>query len=65
VKTVHELVDAVHEAATAEGMDLSPSDVGHLLSLFFEGLMHNQPGPVEVDTFLQNIADECASVRDE
>ena len=38
-KTVRDLVDDVHQAAIARGMDVSPSDVGFLISLFLEGFV--------------------------
>lgn len=62
--TVRDLVDRVHTTIVAEGMDLSPHDVGHIVSLFFEGLVHT-PVFDEGNDVLQRIADECESVRDE
>jgi hypothetical protein len=64
VSTVSGLVDRVHQAVTAEGMDLSPHDVGHVVALFFEGLVHD-PAYGHVNHTLQRIADECESVTDE
>lgn len=65
MKTIQQLIGAVHVAVAAEGMDLSPSDVGHIVSLFLEGMIHadnSQPG---VNAVLQRIADECSTVQDE
>lgn len=62
--SVRELVDRVAEVVVNEGMDLSPHDVGHVVALFFEGLVHD-PSYGLVNPVLQTIADECESVRDE
>lgn len=59
-KTVRNLVDDVHQAAIAKGIDINPSDVGFLLSLFLESF--NDDGALPG---IQAIADECAAVKDE
>jgi len=64
MRTIRDLVGAVHETVTTEGMDLSPSDVGHIVALFLEGIVHNEP-KTGIEDVLQQIADECESVRDE
>ncbi len=64
MSTIRGLVDRVHLAVVNEGMDLSPHDVGHVVALFFEGLVHD-PSFGLVNPVLQTIADECESVRDE
>lgn len=63
-KTVKQLVDEVHSVAIERGMDVSPSDVGYIISLFFEGMVHDkfQSG---AEQWLQAIADEAGSVKDE
>lgn len=65
MKTIKELVIGVHRAATSDGLDLTPSDVGHIVSLFMEGMIHSEPVMPALDPILQRIADECAAVRDE
>lgn len=68
-KTIHEVVDDVYATVTDSkvGMDLSPSDVGHIISLFLEGLIHSDDNPNNkaVNEILQVIADECETVSDE
>lgn len=65
MKTIVELVDNVYMAATEVGMDVSPKDVGFIVSLFFEGLVGGEPANPALDEWLQKIADEAGSVRDE
>lgn len=65
-KTVRDLVDDVHRAAVNRGMDVSPSDVGFLISLFLEGFVDS--GDLKgqgINPWLQKIADECSQVKDE
>jgi hypothetical protein len=66
-KTVKDLVDDVHQAAVNRGMDVSPSDVGFLISLFLEGFVDaaSLKGEGVNHPWLQKIADEAASVTDE
>lgn len=63
MKTVVDLVYAVHERATEMGMDMAPSDVGFILSLFFEGM--KGAGETSMDEWLQRMADEVMTVKDE
>jgi hypothetical protein len=64
--TFHKLIDDVHEAATNLGMDLAPSDVGFIVSAFLEGVIADpNPMPAPFTRFLQTMADEAASVKDE
>lgn len=62
--TIRGLVDRVHEVIMNEGIDLSPHDIGHIVALFIEGLVHD-PSYGQFNQTLQAIADECESVRDE
>jgi hypothetical protein len=64
MRTIRDLVGAVHTTITNEGMDLSPHDVGHIVALFLEGMVHNEP-KTGIEDVLQLIADECESVKDE
>lgn len=65
-KTVRDLVDDVHQAAVNRGLDVSPSDIGFLISLFLEGFVDQASLKGQgVNPWLQVIADECASVKDE
>lgn len=61
--TVRSLVERVKIAATETGIDVSPSDVGFIISCFLEGLMGT--GSSLADAWLQRLADEAAQVRDE
>ena len=63
--TIRGLVDAVHAAAVEQGMDLAPSDVAFIISAFLEGWAHGPGNVPEVDAWLQRIADEVATVKDE
>lgn len=62
MRTVIELVDSVHAAATDVGMDLSVADVGFIISSFLEGLIHS-PGVSEVNAQLQSLADEVSRAK--
>jgi len=64
VSTIRGLVDRVTQVVANEGLDVSPHDVGHIVALFFEGLVHD-PSFGVVNPVLQKIADECESVKDE
>jgi hypothetical protein len=66
VKTIISLVDDVCAAAVETGMDVSPKDVGFIISLFLQGLADHPEGmPVPaVDAWLHMIADECDKVKD-
>ena len=61
MKTIHDLVHAVQETLAQEEIFLAPADVGHVVSLFLEGLVHNGPSPANEE--LQRIADECGAVQ--
>jgi hypothetical protein len=61
MKSIRSLVGDVFEAAVAQGMDVSPSDIGFIISLFLEGMVHNGPSPANAT--LQAIADECSLVE--
>ena len=60
--TIRTLVDRVKAAAAETGIDVSPSDVGFIVSCFLEGLTGT--GSAAADAWLQKVADEAASVRD-
>jgi hypothetical protein len=62
-KSVVTLIDEVHGAAVATGMDVSPEDVAFIMSLFFEGMAEHDESPV--NAWLQMMADECSKVRNE
>ncbi len=64
MQTVLQLVDKVHDAALATGMDVSVADVAFIISTFLEGLAHH-PGTPEVDAGLQALADEVSKAKDE
>lgn len=64
MKTVLQLVDAVHNAATEAGMDLSVKDVAFIISTFFEGLAAH-PSHGEMNDALLAIAAEVAKAKDE
>lgn len=66
-ETFHGLVANVHQAATALGMDVTPSDVGFIVQGFVQGVIDapGAPLPEPVRIFLQQMADEAGSVKDE
>lgn len=61
-RTILQLVDDVHTAATNVGMDVSVKDVAFIVSLFFEGLAAH-PAHEEVNAPLLAIAAEVASAK--
>lgn len=67
MQTIPDLVRAVQEAIAEEEIFLSPADVGRIVSLFLEGLIHHSPAPVNdaLNEILQVIADECGSIRED
>ncbi len=64
-KTVQDLVDAIYAGAVEQGMDLSPKDVGWIISTFVEQMFTGPEFPAEFNAMSQRIADECAAIRDE
>lgn len=64
-RTVKDLVGDITLACAAQGMDLSPKDVGFIISTFIEGCLVGDPLPPEFCRQMQAIADEAANVRDE
>ncbi len=66
MKTFRELVGVVHTGATEQGIDLSPSDVGWIVSTFLEGVI-NEPTPLDpaIKAFLQAMADAAAATKSE
>jgi hypothetical protein len=65
-KTIQEIVDDVYEVVTEkDGIDLSPSDVGRIISLFLEGCIHSDDSHPNINQFLQVLADAAGSVTDE
>lgn len=65
MQTLKQLIGSIHETVTKEGMTVSPSDIGHIISLFLEGLVHSRNSSPTVNNVLQSVADECGSVTDE
>ena len=64
MRTVLELVDAVHAASTGTGTDLSIEDVAFIIATFLEGLAAH-PGYPRVSTALLDIANEVNRAKDE
>lgn len=64
--TVHDIIDHVHTACMNMGMDLAPSDVGFIVNAFLQSII-DEPSPMhpEVGRFLQLLADEAASLKDD
>ena len=69
MKTIKDLVYAVHGSVVQMGAEISPAGVGTIIGLFLEGLAaHQDPGTprnTAFDEWLRKIADECNSVKDE
>ena len=65
MKTIPSIVFDVHRVVVADGIDLAPSDVGYIISLFLEGIVHSSAPAPMLDAWLQQIADECSAVKDE
>lgn len=63
-KTIAQVVDDISQASQGTGVDVSPKDVGFIISLFFEALAQD-PAMPEMNEHLQRIADAAAAVRDE
>ncbi len=64
--TVKGLVENVYLAATEMRMDLSLEDVAFIISSFLEGLAHGGACTTpRLDQWIQRIADEVASIKDE
>ncbi len=67
-RTFENLIDNVTEAVNKQEMDLGPADVGYIVSLFLEGVIHDSSGPPlhpAVAAFLQTMADAAAAVSNE
>jgi hypothetical protein len=66
-KTIRSLVDDVAAAAQTIGCDISPKDVGYIISLFLQAMAEHPDGEhnAAVDNWLLKIASECDSVTDE
>jgi hypothetical protein len=66
MKTIVDLVHAVHGAAIGTGLDASPKDIAFIISLFLTGLSdHSEYANKAVDAWLLAIADEVNSTKDE
>jgi len=70
IKTIASLVDDVTAAANALGIDVSPKDVGYMISLFLQGMADHpvQEGGIALDavsSWLNTIAQACDEVTDE
>lgn len=65
-RTVQDLIGDITTSAQAMGMDVSPKDVGFIISTFIEGLFVDPTVyPVDFNRNMQKIADECAAIKDE
>ncbi len=66
MKTFQDLVCVVHTGATEQGIDVSPADVGWIVSTFIEGVI-SEPSPLHpaIKQFLQTMADEAAATKSE
>ena len=64
-KTIAGLVDDVHQAAEAMGIDVSVKDVGYMISLFLQGLADVEPRIPKIEVWLHMVADACDQVRDD
>lgn len=64
--TVHDIIDHVHTACMNMGMDLAPSDVGFIVNCFLQSVI-DEPSPMHptMTRFLQTLADEAASLKDD
>ena len=58
-RTIRQVVADIALGAAEQGMDVSPKDVGWIISTFCEALS------VTPDDMMQKIADEAAAVKDE
>ncbi len=67
MKPISEFEALIHRVANTmaeQEVFVSPADVGQIVSLFLEGIVHTGPASPS-DGVLQAIADECAKVQDE
>lgn len=70
MKSIVSLVEDVHAAAIRMGIDVSPKDVGFMISLFLQGMADHpvQEGGINipaVNNWLYTIAQACDEVKDE
>lgn len=60
--TVNELIKGVTDAARRTGVRVTEADVGFIVGMFFEGVIHAIPSDEATDLQLQQVADECNAI---
>lgn len=64
-RTIHKLIEDITLGAQAQGIDVSPKDVGWIVSTFCETMFTGPEFSSQFNIEMQRIADEAASVKDE
>lgn len=68
-KTIRGLIEAIaldlSEEPEETRIDVSPEDVGRIVSLFLARLANSSPRHTAIDNWLNSMAGECMQVRNE